>query len=595
MSMRQIKKQYDFVVVGGGLSGVCTALAAARHGAKTALVQNRAMLGGNASSEVRVHINGAGRGIGFRNAIESGIILELLMANKEVNPQHSYHVFDEVLWEKTNFQENLDLYLNTHMHGVEMDGNRVVSITAVQNTTETEFTFEAPLFADTTGDATLADLAGADYIIGREGQDVYGESLAPKESDGHTMGNTVMFTTKDMGKPTPFKRPEWAYEITKERLGNRHIGELSPGYWWIELGGDHRSIITDGAEIQTELMRYAYGIFDYIKTCGEFDADNLALDWITSIPGKRESRRVYGDYMYTQIDIEEKRRFEDAIAYGGWTMDAHSVGGLEAEDSEEGGTIWHPVDDVYTIPYRSVYSRNIENLFVGGRAISASHMAMSSSRVMSTLAIVGQAIGTAAAMANERNITPREVLTYIKELQQTLIKDDCYIPGIIADDTEDFVTNKPCAITASSYIAGGEPTNINGDYARRVEEEEHAWISAEMTDTPEWMQIKFEEPVEVDNMILRFDPNFGKVMFITQSANALAKQDPSMPTVLAKDYTLELLKDGAVVKTIEVADNAQRVNQYAFSEKVLCDTVKITVKSTYGDAHARVFDVRIYG
>ncbi|MFI3236479.1 MAG: FAD-dependent oxidoreductase [Lachnospiraceae bacterium] len=592
--MRQIKKQYDFVVVGGGLSGLCTALAAARHGVNTALVQNRAMLGGNASSEIRVHINGAGRGNGFRNAIESGIILELLMANKAVNPQNSYHVFDQVLWEKANFQENLDLYLNTHMHAVRMDGSKVASITAVQNTTETEYIFEAPLFADTTGDATLAELAGADYIIGREGQDVYGESLAPKVSDGHTMGNTVMFTTKDMGKPTPFKLPDWAYKMTKERLGNRHIGELSPGYWWIELGGDHRSIISDGANIQTELLKYVYGVFDYIKTCGEFDADNLALDWITSIPGKRESRRVYGDYMFTQLDIEAKKRFEDAIAYGGWTMDAHSVGGIEAVDSEEGGTIWHPVDDVYTIPYRSVYSRNVENLYVGGRAISASHMAMSSSRVMSTLAVVGQAIGTAASIAVEKNITPREVMTYIKELQQMLIKDDCYLPGIVAADADDLVANKDCVITASSYIEGGEPTGINGDYARRVDEEQHAWISEAMTDAPEWMHIQFKQSVTIGDMILRFDPNFEKVMFVTQSVNTMEKQDPGLPTVLVKDYTVELLKDGVVLKTIDVSDNTQRVNQHVLEEKVVCDAVKITVKSTYGDAHARVFDVRVY-
>ena len=594
ITMKKINKCYDFVVVGGGLSGVCTALAAARHGVSTALVQNRAMLGGNASSEIRVHINGAGRGNGFRNAIESGIILELLMANKAINPQNSYHVFDEVLWEKTNFQENLDLYLNTHMHEVEMDGNKVVSITAVQNTTETEFIFKAPLFADTTGDATLADLAGADYIIGREGQDVYGESLAPKVSDGHTMGNTVMFTTKDMGKPTPFKRPEWAYEITKERLGNRHIGELSPGYWWIELGGDHRCIISDGADIQTELLKYAYGVFDYIKNSGEYEADYLALDWITSIPGKRESRRVYGDYMFTQIDIEAKKRFEDAIAYGGWTMDAHSVGGIEAIDSEEGGTIWHPVDDVYTIPYRSVYSRNIENLYVGGRAISASHMAMSSSRVMSTLAVVGQAIGTAASIALEKNITPREVLTYIKELQQMLIKDDCYLPGIVVADSDDLVTNRACAISASSYIVGGEPTNINGDYARRIDEKQHAWISDTMKDAPEWIQIQFEEAIIVGDIILRFDPNFSKIMFVTQSAQTMEKQDPGMPTVLIKDYTLEFLKDGKVIKAIEVADNTQRVNEHVFKEKVKCDAVKLIAKRTYGDEHARVFDLRIY-
>ncbi|MFI3236722.1 MAG: FAD-dependent oxidoreductase [Lachnospiraceae bacterium] len=592
--MSIINKNYDVVVVGGGLSGMCAALASARHGMKTALLQNRSMLGGNASSEIRVRINGAGRGDGsFKNAIESGILLELLMANKKVNPQNCYRVMDEVFWEIVYFQENLDLYLNTSMQEVTMDGNKITAVKAFQSTSEKQFVMDAKIFVDTTGDATLAALAGADYIIGREGQDVYGETLAPKHSDHHTMGNSLTFNTVDMGKPTPFKRPDWAYEITKERLGNRKIGELEHGYWWMELGGDYRSSITDSEELRVELLKYAYGVFDYIKNSGEYEADNLAISWICTTPGRRESRRVYGDYMLTQLDLSAKARFEDAIAYGGWSMDAHTVGGLEAKDSEDGGTIYHPVDDVYTIPYRCIYSRNIENLYVGGRAISSSHMAMSSTRIMGTCAVVGQAIGTAAAMAVDKGITPREVATYISELQQTLIKDDCYIPGIVAKDALDLVTNKACEITASSNIEGGEPTNINGDYARRVEEVQHAWISEPFTDTPEWLQIKFAEEQSVSKIILRLDPNFSKSMVITQSSKARARLEDGMPSVLVESYTLELLKGGEVVGTVEVSDNDRRVNMHDFAD-IVCDTVKMTVKATHGDAHARVFDVRVY-
>lgn len=592
--MRHIKKKYDLVVVGGGMSGICAAIAAARHGVHTALIQNRSVLGGNASSEIRVHINGAGRNHGFRNAIESGIILELLMENMKRNPQYSYCVHDKILWEKVNFQENLDLYLNTNLEEAIMDGNKIQSIRAVQNTSETIFELEAELFADTTGDATLADLSGADYTIGRESKLEYGESLAPDKADCHTMGNTVLFSTVDMGHKVPFHRPEWAYEITEERLGSRKIGELTHGYWWVELGGDHRSTITDAEEIQTELMKYVYGVFDYIKNSGKFDADNLAIDWIASIPGKRESRRVYGDYILTQNDIDKACRFEDAIAYGGWTMDAHTIGGIEAKQEEkEEGTIWNPVEDVYTIPYRCIYSRNIDNLYIGGRAISASHMAMSSSRVMATCAVVGQAIGTAASIAIEKHITPREVAKDITRLQQMLIADDCYIPGIPSRDEHNLLKQQSCIITASSHIEGGEPSNINGDYARRIDETEYAWISQDFASKSEWLRIQLEKATNMNQIYLSFDPDFSKPIFITPSLKLRAKRLAEMPEKLIRSYKLMLKKNGQVQKEIVVEDNYQRVNRHTF-EAVACDEILLEVLATYGDPHARVFEIRAY-
>lgn len=592
--MRHIKKKYDLVVVGGGMSGICAAIAAARHGVHTALIQNRSVLGGNASSEIRVHINGAGRNHGFRNAIESGIILELLMENMKRNPQYSYCVHDKILWEKVNFQENLDLYLNTNLEEAIMDGNKIQSIRAVQNTSETIFELEAELFADTTGDATLADLSGADYTIGRESKLEYGESLAPDKADCHTMGNTVLFSTVDMGHKVPFHRPEWAYEITEERLGSRKIGELTHGYWWVELGGDHRSTITDAEEIQTELMKYVYGVFDYIKNSGKFDADNLAIDWIASIPGKRESRRVYGDYILTQNDIDKACRFEDAIAYGGWTMDAHTIGGIEAKQEEkEEGTIWNPVEDVYTIPYRCIYSRNIDNLYIGGRAISASHMAMSSSRVMATCAVVGQAIGTAASIAIEKHITPREVAKDITRLQQMLIADDCYIPGIPSRDEHNLLKQQSCTITASSHIEGGEPSNINGDYARRIDETEYAWISQDFASKSEWLCIQLEKATNINQIYLSFDPDFSKPIFITPSLKLRAKRLAEMPEKLIRSYKLMLKKNGQVQKEIVVEDNYQRVNRHTF-EAVACDEILLEVLATYGDPHARVFEIRAY-
>lgn len=589
--MIKVKKDFDFVVVGGGIAGICTAISAARHGVKTALIQERSMLGGNASSEMRIHLNGAGRNVGFKNAGEGGIVLECLMANKKVNPQHSYHVFDTVLWEKTMFQPNLEVFLNTCMTKVHTENNKVVSIEAYQSNTETQFEFTAEYFSDDTGDGTLAFLAGADYTVGHEARSTYNESLAPVEANRHVMGSSVLFSMVDMGKPTPFKRPEWAYEITKEKLGKRGIPELTHGYWWIELDGE----IEESQTIRDELVKYVYGVFDYIKNSGEYpESANLAIDWISSIAGKRESRRIYGDYVLNQNDIDNSVRFKDAIAYGGWTMDDHSVGGIKAMGSEDQGTIWHPVNDIYTIPYRCIYSRNIDNLFIGGRCFSASHMALSSARVMGTGGIMGQAAGVAAYIAHREKITPREVSKYIDELQQTLIKDDCYIPGITAKDKDDLVTNLDCKITASSCIETGKPENINGDYSRRVDEDEHAWISEKISEDGEWLDIKFQDTVNVGSMILRFDPNFSKLIIPTQSWRLKAKEVPEMPYELVRDYEMVLYKDGKEVKREDVQDNFQRVNKFNFDEKVACDEIKVLVKKTYGDEHARIFDVRVY-
>ncbi len=590
--MNKVTKQFDFVVVGGGIAGLCTAVAAARHGVHTALVQNRAMLGGNASSEMRVHVNGAGRDGGFQNAIESGLVLEFLMANKNVNPQSSYHVFDNVLWEKAMFQENLELFLNTNMISAKTENSKITEITAIQSTTETEFTFCGKYFSDNTGDGTLAYLAGADYTIGHEARATYNEYLAPEEANSHVMGSSVLFSMKDIGKKTPFKRPFWAYEYTKEMLGKRAIPELTHGYWWIELDGE----IKETEDIRNELLKYVYGVFDYIKNSGEFpeeETENLVIDWVSSIAGKRESRRIYGDYMLNQNDIDNSVRFDDAIAYGGWTMDDHSVGGIKSINPQDMGTIWHPIKDIYTIPYRCIYSRNIDNLYMSGRCFSASHMAMSSSRVMATGAIVGQAAGTAVSIALRENITPREVSKYIKELQQTLIKDDCYIPGIVVDDNANLVCKDTCKITASSCIAGGEPTNINGDYARRVGDEQNAWISDVMSKDGEWIEINFPEEITPQDILLRFDPDFSMTMIPTQSSRKKEKQAEHMPPQLVRNYSLVFMRNGSVVEQIDVADNFQRVNKHSISN-ISCDTVKVLVKATYGDMHARIFDVRLY-
>ncbi len=589
--MNQIQLDFDFVVVGGGISGICTAIAAAREGMRTALIQDRSVLGGNSSSEMRVHLNGGGRGIGFQNAIESGIVLELLLANKKANPQHSFYAYDTVLWEKVNFQENLTLFLNTSVSKVEMDGKKISKIHGYQMNTEKQIVFNAPYFSDNTGDGTIAYLAGADYSIGHEARGEYNESLAPEEANDYVMGSSVSFSTKNMGEPSPFTRPSWAYEYTKEMLGKRAIVELTHGYWWIELDGT----IEESQDIKDELMKYVYGVWDYIKNSGDYpESENLALDWISSIAGKRESRRILGDYVLNQNDIDEAKRFSHTIAYGGWTMDDHTPGGIKTLNPMDEGTIWHEVKDIYTIPYECIYSRNVDNLYIGGRCFSASHMALSSARVMATGGILGQAAGTAVAIAHREKIMPRDVVKHIEELQQTLIQNDCYLPGISTKDEKELITNQPCQVSASSHTEKGAPSQINSDYARRVGEEEHGWISKDIPSTGAVLEAKFEKPVDVSEIVLRFDPNFSRVIFPTQSLRVKGKQEKTLPSVLVKDYEIIFEKEGKVQQKIEVSDNFQRVNKHKLSDKISCDTAKLVVKSTYGDTSARVFDFRLY-
>ncbi len=596
--MKRIECHYDVVVIGGGFSGVCAALASARHGMKTALVQNRPVLGGNASSEIRININGALRNSArFKKDVgEGGILMELLHRNKMRNPAHSYCILDTVLWETVQAEPTLDLYLNTSFTECETVDSTIVSAKAIQITTETEYTFTAKQFIDTSGDAVLAAESGADWTMGREAKSTYNEAHAPDVADHHTMGSTIMFTTKDLGKPVAFKRPSWAYEFTKEKLAKRGIKNLEHGYWWVEIGGDDLSTLEDSETIRDELLKWAFGVFDYIKNSGEYPAaENLTIEWVASVCGKRESRRILGDYVLCENDCYEGARFADAIAYGGWTMDAHSVGGINAKGAEEEGTNWLPIKDIYTIPYRCTYSRNINNLFVGGRAISASHMAMSSSRVIATCAIIGQAIGTAAALCVQKKCTPRALgQNNITELQQTLLRDDCYLPGIATRDAQDLCTTGRCEITASSALENAPANKIANGVTRNAQSEDNAWISQPMRPEGEWIELAFEQATKLGALHVKFDPDFSQILITTDMHSIRAMQPETLPPCLVKAFEIALYSGDTLLHTETVTENEQRFYKLDTRNIPSCTHLRITVLETYGDEHARIFEVRAY-
>lgn len=578
---------YDFVVVGGGMSGVCAAIAAARRGVKTALVHNRPVLGGNASSEIRMHICGADHHMSTPNARETGILEEILLENKRRNPEMVYPIFDSVLWEKVHYQKNLTLYLNTHMTEVLCDGDRIEAICALQMTTEKSFCIYGSLFLDATGDGVLGAKAGAEYRIGRENSSQYGESLAPEKEDPYTMGNSLMFKARDMGHEVPFIKPFWANTYTEEQLRLRDHSDVTSGYWWIELGGGERDVISHGEELRDELLKAVFGVWDHIKNGGEHGAEKMELEWVGFLPGKRESRRLIGDYVLTEKDCLESTRFEDAVAYGGWPMDIHTVEGFLNESDVP--TVWNQVNGIYSIPYRCLYSRNIRNLFLGGRAISCSHVAFSSTRVMGTCAVVGQAVGTAASMAVTKNLEPRKLLDYVGELQQELLKDDCYIPLVVNKDPADHA--RQAVVTADSHIPGCDPEKVVNGVARTVGGELNCW-RAPIESHPSIL-LSLPEKMPIREIRLTLDSNLSKEITPSINQSVLSRQKSGPPQELLKEYEVNILLNGKVVKHMAAQSYGQRL-QCLFTDSINGDAVQINAISTYGSRESTIFEVRIY-
>ncbi|QUI21215.1 FAD-dependent oxidoreductase [Vallitalea pronyensis] len=584
------EKSYDVVVVGGGMSGICAAIAAARHGAKVALIHNRPVLGGNASSEIRMHICGADTHGSRPHARETGILEEILLENRYRNPQYSYPVFDGVLWEKVYFQDGLDLYLNTHCHQVHVNNGHIQYIEAIQLTSETTFLMTANYFVDTTGDGTLAYDAGADYMMGREGSDVFNEPHAPHKTDPYTMGNTLLFTTKDMGHPVPFHKPFWANTYTEEDLAHRSHGATGYNYWWIELGGDKLHTIEDSETIRNELVKAVYGVWDHVKNGGNHDADNYVLDWVGFLPGKRESRRIVGDYVLTENDLASARAFEDAIGYGGWPMDMHVVGGLNTQ-LEPTECIYLP--EVYTIPYGSIYAKDIDNLYIGGRVISASHMAFGSTRVMATCAIIGQAIGTSAALANKHHITPREASTYIKDIQQQLLRDDAYIPHITNEDDSDLA--RQATVTCSSEQLGYDANFVINGISRTVKENSNAWHSDGMSEDGEWIALDFTQAIHPTSVEIKFDSNLSKQIMLSAFHNGLGDQEKiTVPIELVKDYTITCYQGTTSVYKKTIENNYQRLNKISIPPCQPIDRICIHVHGTHGCDNTHIYEIRVY-
>ena len=428
--LKEICHDADVCVVGGGLGGMMTAISAARQGARVALMHDRPVLGGNASSEIRMWISGAGTRV--PNLMETGIIEEMIIENMYRNPSRNWSIWDSVLYEMVRFEKNIDLILNCTCNDADMQDGAIKSVRGFQLTTYTWHTVCAKLFVDCSGDSILSTLTGAEFRLGRESKKEYGEEFAVDVADNKTMGMSLMLTAREMPYKTEYIPPKWAYTFkTEEDMKFRpleQLTKLNTNYYWIELGGDQDQI-GDTESIRDEELRIAFGVWDHIKNQKDYGADNWQLEWVGFLPGKRESRRYVGDYTLTQQDVVSGGHFDDEVAYGGWQIDDHKPGGFKLNYQEALHKL--KLTEPYGIPYRCLYSVNIPNLMFAGRNISASHIAFSSTRVMATIALMGQAVGTAAAMAVREGLTPRQVGEQrIRALQAQLMEDDCFLPHI---------------------------------------------------------------------------------------------------------------------------------------------------------------------
>lgn len=593
----------DICVVGGGIGGLFTAISAARHGAKVALMHDRPVLGGNASSEIRMWISGAGTRV--RDLQETGIMEELLLENMYRNPKRNFSLWDALLYEMVRFEDNIDLMLNCACCQADARDGHIASVTGFQLTTYTWHEVRASIFVDSSGDSILAPLTGAEYRVGREARSEYGEEFGLETADRHTMGMSLLLQCRETDHPVSYTPPAWAYDFPDDDAMNNkphNLYAINTNFYWIELGGMQNSI-DDTEEVRDELLRIAFGVWDHIKNHGDHGAENWELEWVGFLPGKRESRRYVGDYVLTQQDVEGCTPFEDVVAYGGWQIDNHLPGGFHMDAKGGGHLQKRRLSEPYPIPFRSLYSKNIDNLMFAGRNISASHIAFSSTRVMGTIGVIGQAAGTGAAIAVKYGLHPRQVCQQrIGEIQDALMQDDCFLPGLRRRIS-------PLALSAKLSCDYGDCSALINGIDRRIWGCDNGYFGK----TNKAITYTFDRPTLVEGFRLVLDSdldreftdgnpnglNTSAVLFFPYSHHQTTF---GFPRCLIKHYRIEAQgEDGAWTTVFEDRENHQRFIRRALN--ITAKAVRFIPLSTYfsetkvedyGSSVAHLFNFEVY-
>ena len=435
--------EYDLVVVGGGMAGICTAVSAARSGCRVALIQNRPVLGGNNSSEVRVGLSGLVRQdpypklgslvdeigpVGHWNKWEADRAPDLPRSKYvhdviEKHPEKMTHNAGPASnyedQKKSNVvlaEKNISLFLNMHVNDVTKDGNRITSVTGQDTRTGERFRFKGQLFADCTGDGNLGFMAKADFRVGREAKMQTEEDLAPATSDELVMGTSVQWYSTKEEEISTFPECPWAVQFDE-----KNCTKTTRGDWDWETGSNYDQV-SDFEHVRDYGLRVVYGNWAVLKNHGLFSKEfaKQRLAWVAYIGGKRESRRLMGDVILCQHDIVNQKEFSDACVTTTWTIDLHypktPLCACDAFRSEARTVQIEP----YPIPYRCLYSRNVNNLFMAGRNISVTHVALGTVRVQRTTGMMGEVLGIAASLCKKHSCDCRDVyekhLTEFKEL-----------------------------------------------------------------------------------------------------------------------------------------------------------------------------------
>ena len=585
----------DVFVAGGGMSGVCAAVAAARTGATVVLAQDRSRLGGNASSEVKMHIVGANCHNGRPGWREGGLIEEFRLDDAVNNPQRSWELWDLLLYDKLKSEPNVTLLLDSVLFAAETKDGAIQRVMVRCDKTEHLYRVQAKVYLDCTGDSRLAVESGAAFRWGREQCGEFNESLGLVTPDRQTLGSSILFTSSDYGRPVPFTPPKWARKVTKEQLQFRSVKAWEYGYWWIEWGGQ-LDTVRDNERIRFELLSIVLGVWDYIKNSGDHPTSlSWGMDWIGMVPGKRESRRIIGDHLLTQDDLTGKNNdFADAVAIGGWPMDDHPPSGFDMQDTHPCRQI--KTAEVYNIPLRALYSKTVGNLMMAGRNISATHVAFTSTRVMATCSVMGQAAGTAAALCARHGLAPRQFAqdkVLVNELQQTLLRDDQTIKNVRNTDAQDLA--RAAKVTASAEYKTSKAANVINGSVRDMERDWHNRWGAPMTPDGAWLELAWDKPQTISRIQITFDTGFHRQLTLTsqESANRGIIRAPQPETV--RDYEITAVVPGGdkPVTLAKVAGNYQRLNRHTL-KPVEVKSIRLHITATNGDDVARVYEVRCY-
>lgn len=590
---------YDLVVVGGGMAGICTAVSAARHGLSVALIQDRPVLGGNNSSEVRVGLSG---GIhrapyprlgdlvdeigpvghwNYRDARQkpelprSREVIAIIERNPEkrthnAGPASNYE--DAKKLEAVQAEENVSLFLNTRVNRVEMDGSRIAAVAGQDTRTGRSIRFSGRWFADCTGDGNVGYLAGADYRYGRESRALTGEPLAPEEPDRKVMGTSVQWYSRQTDEPTGFPETPWAIQFTEETYQKATHGDWNweTGFRWCQ--------INEFEKVRDHGLRAVFGNWSFQKNHSPNKARyaNRELDWVAYIGGKRESRRLLGDVILKQQDIVGRREFPDAAVTTTWSIDLHYPTDFQrrhfpGEEFRSRAELVHIRP--YPIPYRCFYSRNVDNLFLAGRHISVSRLALGTVRVMRTLGMVGEVVGMAAAVCERHDVDPRQVYTeHLDELKE-MMSAGVSAPAFMS--TANLARAAEVRVSSSMDTARYPVSHIN-DGNDSLASNDTRWISD--VSMPDSVELFWDSPVEI-----------GAARIVSGHLDSR-----SLPGDPIETFVLQY-HDGDVYRDIEgtATDGNWNTDWRKRFDPVTTDRIRLLVTQTPGN-RTRIWELEVY-